>query len=326
MEKPKLVISSSPHIRSEESIEKIMYTVLACLSPAAVLGVVFFGWHALLIEIVCVVTALATEALFQKARGKPITIGDGSAAITGLLLALVLPPSLPLWMAALGAFVAIGLGKQLFGGLGHNIFNPALVGRAFLMAAFPVQMTTWKNAFWWKNPDAVTSATPLALVKFAKDIPVKELVTPALKLKLLLGNVGGCIGETSAIALLVGAVVLLAKRYINWRVPVSILGTVFVLTGLLWLVNPDKFADPVFHLLSGGLILGAFYMATDMVTSPLTPVGNWIFGVGIGGLVVLIRVKGGLPEGVMYSILLMNALTPLINRYTRPRIFGEVAK
>jgi electron transport complex protein RnfD len=224
---------------------------------------------------------------------------------------------LPLWAAALGAVVAISLGKQVFGGLGYNIFNPALVGRAFLQSAFPVLMANWEKPLQWLSAtvDTTTMATPLALMKF------ETRMTPYLK--LFSGNVGGTLGETSALALLVGGIFLLYKRYIEWRIPLSFLGTVALLSGLLWIVRPHQYGDPLFQLLAGGLILGAFFMATDPVTAPITVKGYWIFGIGAGVLVVTIRCWGGLAEGVMYAILLMNAVTPLINRYTRPAIFGK---
>lgn len=293
-------ISSSPHIRSEESIQGIMYSVVIALLPATIGGLYYFGMGALTVILTTVVAALATEVIFQRARRKPITIWDGSALVTGLLLALSLPPGLPLWMAVVGAVVAITLGKQVFGGLGSNPFNPALVGRVFLFISFPVSMTTWLF-------DGKTVATPLGLWKF------EGQVTPYNK--LFWGNTGGCIGETSAFLLLVGLAYLLYKKYVDWRVPLSIMGTVALLSLLLG-------QDPVFHLLTGGLCLGAFFMATDMVTSPITSKGAWIYGIGIGVIVVVIRVYGGYPEGVSFAILLMNALTPLIDRFTRPRVFG----
>ena len=303
MEELKLIVTSSPHISDEDTIEKIMYGVLIALIPAAVVGIYNFGFNALAIIIVSVVSAVITEWLFQKFRNKPITIRDGSALVTGLLLALNLPPGLPLWMAAVGSGVAIGLGKQVYGGLGHNPFNPALVGRAFLLASVPVAMTTWISPI-----DGTTTATPLGMMKL-QGIAVDYS-------SLFIGRIGGCIGETSALAILIGALFLIYKGYIDWRIPVSYLGTVAVLTAVFG-------ADPLFHLLSGGLMLGAFFMATDMVTSPITKKGKWFFGIGAGIIVVIIRLWGGLPEGVSYSILLMNGLTPLINRFTKPRVFGK---
>ncbi len=243
---------------------------------------------------------------------------DGSAVITGLLLALILPPSFSIAGAVIGSVFAIVIGKQIFGGLGANIFNPALLGRAFLQASFPVAMTTWTypDTAKFAGVDAVSAATPLGQFKF------EQIATEYLP--LITGNIGGCLGETSALAIVLGGMFLLVKKYADWRIPVSFLGSVFLFGGVFWLVNPAQYPDPIFHLLSGGLMFGAFFMATDMVTSPITARGSWIFGIGAGVILIIIRLFGGLPEGVMYSILLMNAFTPLINRYTKPQIFGEV--
>jgi Na+-translocating ferredoxin:NAD+ oxidoreductase subunit D len=266
----------------------------------------------------------------ERAWGPGGSLRDGSAAITGLLLGLTLPASFPLWMAFLGGAFAIGIGKLVFGGLGQNVFNPALIGRAFLQAAFPLAITTWPVVSGWRGPypgnlvlplqsaagvDLVTGATPLGLMKF-------EHAGTAL-LPLLWGNVGGSLGETSAVLILLGGAYLAWKGYLDWRIPVSILATVAALSGVLYALAPTRYPSPLFMLLSGGLMLGAVYMATDMVTSPVTHAGAWIFGIGIGLLVVLIRLWGGLPEGVMYAILLMNALVPAINGATQPRVFGS---
>lgn len=315
MKEKYFLVSAAPHIRTAEDIPKIMYTVLIALIPAVIASVYFFRLLAIKLMVVCVITAVVSEYIFQRLRKKKITVVDGSAVITGLLLALTLPPSLPLWAAALGTFFAIAMGKQIFGGLGYNIFNPALLGRAFLMAAFPALMTSWTNPF---SLDAVTGATPLAQMKFAQSMVSHQ--------SLFLGNVSGSLGEASALALLIGAIFLLIRKIIDWRIPVGYLGTVALWSGVFWLINPEKFADPLWHLLAGGLMLGAFFMATDMVTTPVTRKGKWIFAVGCGVLLMLIRFWGGLPEGVMYSILLMNAVTPLINRSIQPRIFGEQKK
>jgi len=306
----KLIVSVSPHIISEETVPKVMYGVILALVPAVIASLYFFGVQAIWLIVTCILTALLTEFIFQRLRRKSVTVTDGSAVITGLLLALILPPSFPLWAAVLGAVVAIALGKQIFGGLGHNIFNPALIGRAFLAATFPVLMTTWRSPF-----DAVTTATPLAMMKF------EGVKTPYLE--LFLGSTAGSLGETSSLALLVGAGYLLFKGYIDWRIPASFLSTVAVFGGTFWIINPGEYPNPLFHLLAGGLMLGALFMATDPVTTPVTKRGRWVFGLGAGVLVIIIRLWGGLPEGVMYSILLMNGLTPLINKYTLPRRFGE---
>lgn len=298
-----------------------MWQVTLALVPAALAGVAFFGFHALAVIIVSMLAAMGAEALTRRMMRRPITLNDGSAALTGLLLALVIPPGVPLWMPALGAAFAVAIGKQVFGGLGYNPFNPALIGRAFLLASWPTLMTTWQwpaNSLSWagNHLDAVAGATALALnkqeilAKLGLEIPLSQL---------FLGNVAGSLGETSALALLLGAAFLLFKGIIDWRIPTAYLGIVAVFAMLFG-------QDPMFHLLTGGLLLGAFFMATDYVTTPVTPRGKIIFGLGCGLLTILIRKYGGYPEGVCYSILLMNAATPLIDRYTRPRRFGEVAK
>ncbi len=299
-----LVVSSSPHIRSEETVQRIMLDVIIALLPATAASVYFFGFRALAITLVSIAASVAAEAAIQKIRNKPVTVSDGSAVITGLLLALTLSPAMPLWMVAVGAVVAIGIGKQVYGGLGSNPFNPALVGRAFLVVSFPVHMTTWVNPV-----DGVTSATPLGMLK------MEGAATGYME--LFIGNVGGSLGETSALLLLIGGLYLLYRGIIDWRIPVFYLGTVAAMTFVLG-------ADPMFHLLAGGLMLGAFFMATDMVTTPVTKAGKIVFGVGAGVLVVIIRLYGGYPEGVLFSILLMNTFTPIIEKYTRPKIYGEV--
>ena len=311
------ILASSPHQYNRDSVPKIMWSVVGALAPAAVMAVYYFGLRALLMIAVSVVAALLTEMGLNKMKGEDFTVKDGSAAITGLLLALTLPPSFSISGTIVGSVFAIGIGKQVFGGIGFNIFNPALLGRAFLQASFPVAMTTWTypNTLKFQNVDAVSAATPLGQFKF------EQVMTQYSD--LFIGNIGGCLGETSAVVLILGGVYLAVKKYADWRIPVSFLGTVFILGGLFWIINPQQFPDPLFHMLSGGLMLGAFFMATDMVTSPITPKGAWIFGAGAGFILIVIRIWGGLPEGVMYSILLMNGFTPLINRYTRPKFFGE---
>jgi len=313
----KLIVTPAPHFTTGESIPRIMFTVIAALVPATLAAVYIFGLKTLGLIVACIGAAVLTEVIFQRGRRKKITVADGSAILTGLLLALTLPPRFPYIGAILGSVAAIALGKQIFGGLGYNIFNPALIGRAFLQATFPVWITTWERPFTWLSPnaEAVSTATPLALMKFEAQVTSFS--------KLFWGNVGGSLGETSALALLLGSIYLVGKRYIEWRVPVSILGTVGIFGGIFWLINPEKYPDPIFHILAGGLILGAFFMATDPVTMPITARGFWVFGIGTGVLVVIIRLWGGLPEGIMYAILLMNAFTPIINRYTRPKAFGR---
>ncbi len=314
------LLKSSPHFEDKDSVPKIMYVVVLSLIPAVLTSCYFFRLRALLLYALSVAACLITEALFLKIRKKPMNaLWDGSAIITGLLLAMTLPPSLSPEIVIIGGVAAVGLGKQVFGGLGYNIFNPALVGRAFLQISFPVAMTTW-SAPATLAVDTATFATPLGNLKFQNAI-AQGTLTP-LK-DLLWGNTGGSLGETSAIALLIGAIFLFTKRVIDWRIPLGIILTQVLFTGVFWLKAPEQYASPVFHLLAGGFILGAFFMATDMVTSPITPVGTWIYALGIGLLIGLIRLFGGFPEGVMFSILFMNTFVPLLNRYTRPRILGE---
>jgi electron transport complex protein RnfD len=314
------ITQSSPHFRDRDSVPKIMYAVVISLAPAVFASLYFFRLRALLLLLCCVAACLATEAIFLSLRKKPLqALLDGSAIITGLLLAMTLPPSLPLDMAIIGAVIAIAIGKQVFGGLGYNIFNPALVGRAFLQTAFPVAMTTWIPPL-TKAINTATYATPLGDLKFQDAVAQGTLVP--LK-DLFFGNTGGCLGETSALALIIGGLFLLFRRVIDWRIPLGIILSLSVFTGIFWLANPGKYASPLYHLLAGGLLLGALFMATDMVTSPITPLGTWIFALGIGIVIGLIRLFGGFPEGVMYSILFMNTFVPLLNRYTRPRILGE---
>jgi electron transport complex protein RnfD len=301
----KLIVSSSPHIRSKESIGWIMWSVVIALIPAIVIGLYFFGLGNLSNLIVSVSVAILTEALCQKIRNRKITVDDGSAVVTGLLLVMILPPGVPWWMVAIGSFFAIAIVKQLFGGLGHNIFNPALAARAVLLASFPVLMTTWLRPF-----DALSTATPLAILE--QDLSVE---LPSLW-NLFIGKSAGCLGETSALALLLGAGFLFSRKIISWHIPFSYLGVVAVLS---WIFG----RDPLSNILAGGLILGAFFMATDSVTTPLTKKGQIIFGIGCGIITVVIRQWGGYPEGVCYSILLMNALTPLIDRYIKPKRLGR---
>ncbi|MBI3753705.1 MAG: RnfABCDGE type electron transport complex subunit D [Deltaproteobacteria bacterium] len=317
----KLVVSSSPHFLRDENIPKIMHTVVLALLPAMAASVYFFGLRAIGLIVISVAACLMTEYIVQKIREKPVTIWDGSAIITGILLALTLPPSFPYYGAALGSVFAIGIGKQLFGGIGYNIFNPALLGRAFLQATYPVLITTWSEPLSKAakaGVDAVTAATPLALMKFEGKM--------TSHLDLFFGNVAGSMGETSAIAILIGGLYLRYRGYINWKMPLGYLGSMAFFGGVFWLINPAKYPDPLFHILAGGAMLGAWFMVTDMVTSPVTPLGQWIFAVGAGFLAILIRLFGGLPEGVMYSILLMNAFVPLLNKHTRPKFFGEDIK
>ncbi len=311
-------LSSSPHESVQSSVPVVMWSVVAALAPSTLMAIYYFRLDAVFLILTCVLSSLLTELLINKMKGEEVTLNDGSAAITGLMLALTLPPSLSLVSATLGSVFAIAIGKQIFGGLGYNIFNPALLGRAFIQTSFPVAITTWTfpGTDKYAEIDGVTAATPLGLFKFEqKGTEWLDLIT---------GNIGGSLGETSVIAILLGGIFLLIKKYADWRIPVSILMTVAIFGGIFWLIDPAKYPDPIFQLCSGGLMFGAFFMATDMVTSPVTPKGSWIFGIGVGVILVIIRLFGGLPEGVMYVILLMNSFTPLINRYTRPKFLGEL--
>jgi electron transport complex protein RnfD len=329
---PRLLLQAAPLLKQQLTTRRAMLDVLLALLPATLAALWFFGLSALLVLGACIGGSIITEWLFTPADDRREHLLDGSGFLTGLLLGLTLPPSLPLWMAFVGGAVSIGLGKLIWGGLGQNLFNPALVGRAFLLATFPTAMTTWTPAggpgsffqvhasnlampFMHVDYDGVSSATPLGLMKF-------EYQGTSLS-NLLLGNISGCIGETSALLLLLGGAYMLWRRVIDWRVPASILLSVAALSAVFYLASPDKYPGPFFSIFSGGLLIGAFFMATDPVSSPITPRGAWIFGVAIGLLVVLIRLFGGFPEGVMYAILLMNAATPLIDRYTQPRVFGR---
>jgi len=307
-----LIVSTSPHLHKKDSVSKIMWMVVLALIPAGVGGVIIFGTSALRIILLSVVSALAAEALVQIFLKKKISIFNGSACLTGILLAYNLPANVPFWIPIVGVFFSIIIGKQVFGGLGQNIFNPALVGRVFLMASWPKYMTSFVKPF---NVDGVTSATPLMLLKeglSADKIPY---------LDLFLGKRGGCIGEVCIIGLLVGAVFLLAKGYISWHIPFIYIATVGIFG---FIFGPSGFftGDWIFQILTGGLVLGAFFMATDYVTSPLTRKGQIIFALGCGLVTVAIRFWGGYPEGVSYAILMMNAATPLIDRFTRNRIYG----
>lgn len=305
----KLVVSSSPHLKTPESVQSVMVDVLVALFPAAVAAVIFFGWRALLTMAICTLSAMVTEAIVLR---KGNIFGDGSAAVTGLLLAMVLPPAPPWWLCVIGGATAIILGKQVFGGIGNNMFNPALVARAILMVSWAGHMTAWLRPV-----DLATAATPLALGPKAFSF-----------MSLFVGAVPGSLGETSAFALILGAAWLFYKGHINWRIPGGFIGSVFVMGmlfggygGLMAMISAG-----LFHVLAGGVVLGALFMATDMVTSPVTPNGQLIFGIGCGVMTMLVRLFGAFPEGVTYGILLMNAVTPLLDNMTIPRKYGEVAK
>ena len=314
----KFIVSPSPHIHGGDSISKNMYGVLIALIPAFLVSLYFFGVGALVVTLTSVIACVLFEYLIQKfLYKKQPTIGDGSAMLTGLLLALNLPSNLPVWIIVIGALAAIGIGKMSFGGLGNNIFNPALVGRVFLLISFPAQMTTWPvpGNFPLTYTDAETGATVLAgLKQHAGDLPSYA--------DLLIGNMGGSIGEVGAIALLLGLVFMLVRKIITWHIPVSIIGTVAIFTGIMYLIDPVTYANPLIHILSGGLLLGAIFMATDYVSSPMSTNGMLIYGVGIGVITTVIRLFGAYPEGMSFAILIMNALTPLINTYVKPKHFG----
>ncbi len=313
-------ISTSPHVQGEETIPRIMSSVILALLPAALAGVYYFGIPALVVLLLSVGSSMLAEIGMQKIMGREVSCGDYSAALTGLLLGLTLPASSPWWMVVVGGFVAIVLGKQIYGGLGHNLFNPALVARVVLLISWPVQMTAWTKPvpLFTGAVDAVTSASPLGILKVEGAAKIARLSL----LDSLLGNVAGSIGEVAVIALLIGAAFLLWKGYISWHIPLSFIGTVGVMSALFWIINPAQYASPLFHLVNGGLILGACFMATDYVTAPVTNKGKIIFGAGCGLLTIVIRIFGVYPEGVAFAILLMNALSPLIDRYTKPVPFG----
>jgi len=320
------ILSSSPHAHANSSVSRIMLDVIIALLPTTAAGIFFFGLPAVWLIATCVSTCLVTEALCRLAMKRENTLGDLSAIVTGLLLALNLPAGVPLWMAVLGSVFAIAIGKQVFGGLGMNPFNPALAARAFMLISFTGPMTTWLKPLWWKTPDAVTTATPLAAMKRLFGVDVVTQATPHVKKALegmpdlwdlLIGNMPGCIGEVSTLALALGAVYLIWRKVITWHIPV-----VFLLT--VWLYGYVAGGAPAhLQVLTGGAVLGACFMATDYVTSPTTAKGKLIFGFGCGLLCMLIRQFGSYPEGCSFAILIMNAICPLINRWTGPKPFGN---
>ncbi len=341
-EGPLVEIRTSPHVKQAPSVDQIMRNVVYALLPVCAFAVWAFGISVLALLLVTTAACVLTEQLFCWVARRPSTVSDWSVVITGILLALTLPPGFPLWMAAVAGFVGVTLGKLLFGGLGQNVLNPALVGRAFVQAAFPVAITTWTPGFgdgrfsefipstltlpfiqppdisaWLQaqSVDGFTGATPLALMKF------EHVATPAMD--LFTGMTAGSAGETSGAAILLGGAYLVARRMMDWRIPTAVLASAAATGGLFWWLAPGQYPDPLFILFSGGLMLGAVFMASDMVASPVTPLGVWIYGALIGFVTVIIRLFGGLPEGVMYAILLGNAASPLISNWTQPRVFGE---
>jgi electron transport complex protein RnfD len=362
-----LAISQSPHIFSNYTIRKLMFGVILALVPAFITALVFYGIGVIIVTSISIISCILFEFLIQKYILKSdVRITDGSAIVTGLLLAFNLPSNLPWWIVIIGSLVAIGIGKMTFGGLGNNPFNPALVGRVFLLISFPTAMTVFPKAGGWNTPyiipadkiDALTGATPLNLIK--EGIKSGKSIVELLEINnlsytdMFLGKIGGSLGEIAAFALLIGFIYLLIRKIITWHIPISVIGSVFICTGLLWIFSEEghniisgnlninlpviKFmdaneelkvfhmADPLFHILTGGIMLGAIYMATDYVTSPMTPKGMLIYGTGIGVITVLIRVFGSYPEGISFAILIMNGFVPLINRYIKPKRFGQEAK
>lgn len=327
-----IIISASPHVHSDKSTKNLMYDVLYALLPAFLVSIYVFGLSALIMTSVAVISCILFEYVIQKYLLKTqVTVSDGSALITGILLAFNLPSILPLWMVILGSLVSIGVAKLSFGGLGYNIFNPALVGRVFLLISFPVQMTSWPTPV--ENNltlvDATTGETTLGIIK--EGLMYGDTMTAITEklpstIDLLLGITSGSAGEMSALALIIGGIFLLIRKVITWHIPITILITMAVMTGIFWMVNPEHYANPLIHLLSGGAILGAFYMATDLVTSPVTKKGMIVFAIGIGVITVVIRLFGAYPEGISFAILIMNAFVPLINKYFKPRRFGSPIK
>ncbi|MBN2173383.1 MAG: RnfABCDGE type electron transport complex subunit D [Bacteroidales bacterium] len=329
-----LKVSGSPHVHTDESIKSIMYGVIYAMVPAMLISIYFFGLDAVRVLLISVIACVMIEFLIEKYILKSaVTITDGSGIVTGVLLAFNVPSNLPWWILVIGAIVSIGIAKMSFGGLGKNIFNPALVGRVFMLISFPVQMTSWpipKPLFAERITDAITGPTPLAIMKeglsAGKTVSQMMPEIPNYVENLMTGFQGGSMGEVSAFALILGALYMFYRKIITWQIPLSYIGGAVLFSGILWLINPDKFVDPLFHLVTGGMMLGVFYMATDMVSSPMSAKGQILFGAGAGILTILIRVFGAYPEGVSFAILIMNAFVPLIDRGFKPVRFGEVVK
>ena len=327
-----ITISPSPHAYEDTTVKRLMLDVVIAMLPVLAISIYFFGMGAIIVTLTAVVSCLAFEWLIQKymLKQEP-SITDGSALVTGILLAFNMPTNIPIGIIIIGSLVAIGVGKMSFGGLGNNPFNPALVGRVFLLISFPVQMTSWPVPTGFSNSytDAVTGATPLGVMK--EGIGAGESVSAIMDkipshMEMFYGHMGGSMGEIAAVALLLGFAYLLIRKVITWHIPISIIATITIFTGILWMINPEANADPLFHLLTGGILLGAIFMATDYVTSPMSVKGMWVYGIGIGVITVLIRVFGAYPEGVSFAILIMNAFVPLINSYIKPKRFGEEVK
>ncbi|MDP2236343.1 MAG: RnfABCDGE type electron transport complex subunit D [Bacteroidales bacterium] len=328
-------ISGSPHVHGDESVKKIMYTVVYAMVPAILVSIYFFGLDAARVLLISVMACLFFEWAIQKYLIKgPVTINDGSAIVAGILLAFNIPANIPSWIIIIGALVTIGVAKMSFGGLGKNPFNPALVGRVFMLISFPVQMTSWpvpKALFSSQVTDAITGPTALGILKegVGAGKTIEQIMTdpnmPAY-IDRLTGNMTGSLGEMSALALILGGIFMVIRKVIDWQVPVSIIATVFAIAGIFHLIDPTHYIDPTFHLFTGGLMLGAIYMATDMVSSPMNMSGKVFYGVGIGLITIIIRLWGAYPEGISFAILIMNAFTPLINSAFKPKRFGTVAK
>jgi electron transport complex protein RnfD len=327
-----LNISPSPHAHGSETTKKLMYGVVIALIPSLITSIIYFGTGAIIVTSTAIISCILFEYLIQRfILKRSVSITDGSALVTGMLLAFNLPSNIPVFMVVLGSLVAIGIAKMTFGGLGNNPFNPALVGRVFMLISFPVQMTSWPLPSGFKTGylDAVTGATPLAIIKdgIKNGEPLSELIKKVPDtIDLFLGKMGGSMGEVAALALLLGFAWLLYKKVITWHIPVSVIATIALFTTIHWLFNPETAAGPVFHILTGGVLLGAIFMATDYVTSPMNPKAMIIYGIGIGFITVIIRIYGAYPEGVSFAILIMNAFVPLMNTYIKPKRFGEEVK
>jgi len=318
--------ASAPHIRTNDSVRKIMMDVIIALIPAVVVSVIVFGWSALVLCLMGMIFAEALELFVMKVlRKKKDFTPDGSAAVTGLLLAMNMPAGFPWYLFIIGVLIAIGLGKHVYGGLGSNPFNPALVGRVFLVISFPTAMSSYMKPGIWKTMDStiITGATPMGLLK---ESGIQTALENHTYMDMFLGNIGGALGEVSALALIIGFIYLLIRKHVSWHIPISYIGTVLIISSVFYLISPEQYGTPLYHLLGGGLMLGALFMATDMVTSPSTVKGSLIFGMGCGIITMLIRIAGALPEGVAFSILIMNAFKPIIDKYTRRRPFGALKK
>ena len=329
----KLIVSPAPHIHGTDSTRSLMRDVIIALTPSLLVSIYYFGFSAIKLALVGAISCVLVEYVIEKYIMKSkVTVNDYSAALTGLLLALNLPPNSPWWIVMIGAIVSIGVAKMTFGGLGQNLFNPALVGRVFLLVSFPVIMTDWSIPTSWfrEGIDASTGATALGIVKegLAKGMTLNEIFAEHnfTYSQMLFSKIGGSVGEVSSLALLIGLVYMLIRRVIRPHIPVTIIATVMIMTGIFWLIDPSKYADPIFNILTGGILIGAIFMATDYVTSPMSTKGMVIYGIGIGVITVLIRYFGAYPEGISFAILIMNATVPLINMYFKPVRFGKEVK